>query len=180
VFAVAFERIDEAVALLEKTIASVRGNMSSSTSLIDQKINSVMAGIVELLDKIGEILRKSKCAVMQKGGTGVEPFCGHWRLFEHDNSVTIYRLKPAATIVYENGCLRFVRDNVRLELVNDRLKLCKWDYCKEVKPSSRDEIRQIIPQLTYLIREVGWYVSKSLEGLNACLRQAAPQCLRQY
>ena len=179
-FAVAFERIDEAVAVLERTIASVRDNMSSSTSLIDQKINSVMAGIIELLEKIGEILRKSKCVVAQKGGANIEPFCGHWRLIEHDSSVIVYRLKPAATIVYENGSLRFARDNVELELANGRLKLCKWGYCKEINPSSRDEIKPIIPQLTYLIREVGWYISKSLEGLNACLRQTAPQCLRQY
>jgi len=177
---VAFERIDEAVAVLEKTIANVRGNMSSSTSLIEQKINSVMAGIAELLDKISEILRKSKCAVIQKKGAGMEPFCGHWRLVEHGDSVIVYRLKPATAIVYEGGSLRFVRDNVKLELTNGRLKLCKWGYCKEINPSNRNEIKQIIPQLTYLVREVGWHLGKSLEGLNACLRQTVPQCLRQY
>jgi len=180
VFAVVFERIDEAVAVLERTIASVRDNMSSSTSLVDQKINSVMADIVELLEKISEILRKSKCVVIQKGGAGIEPFCGHWRLIERDSSVILYRLKPASAITYENGSIRFVRDDVKLELANGRLKLCKWNYCKEINPSSRNEIKPIIPQLTYLVREVGWHVSKSLEGLNACIRQTVPQCLRQY
>ena len=58
------------------------------------------------------------------------------------------------------------------------MKLCKWRYCKEVDPARREEVMEILPQLNYLLREVGWHVTKSHEAIVLCAKREEPSCLR--
>ena len=135
--------------------------------------------IAAMVNHLAEIARKLECASRRKESRGrVANPVSSWMVIEDDGRTMIVRVKPATVITVKDSAIVFVRDHVRLEASTSMVKLCKWRYCKQVDLSKPQSALDYLQQLTYLVREVSWYVSKSIEGLNAALKKEAPECLR--
>jgi hypothetical protein len=175
----AFESVDGVVATLNSAVKRIRDAISEARTLTEQRANTAMYNISELLELIASMLSRAKCIVAAKGGSPpVAQLCSTWRLIEVEDTPLLIRTKPATAIAVRGGAIVFQRDHVYMELRGGKVKLCKWKYCKEVDPASRSQVTEILPQLNYLLREVSWHVVKSYEALTLCAKREEPSCLR--
>ncbi len=174
-----FEAVTGVVATLNAAVKRIRDAIGEARTLAEQRANTAMYNVSELLELIADMLSKAKCIVEARGGEPpVASLCTTWRLMEIDGTPMLIRVKPATAIAVREGSIVFQRDHVYLELRGNKVKLCKWKYCKELDPAKREEVLEILPQLNYLLREVGWHVTKSHEAIILCAKREEPSCLR--
>ncbi len=175
----AFESVDGVVATLGAAVRRIREAMGEAGTLTEQRANTAMYNVSELLELVADMLSKAKCVAEAKGGSPpVVQLCATWRLLEVEGVPMLIRTKPATAIAVREGAVVFQRDHVVLELRGNKVRLCKWKYCKELDPASREQVMEILPQLNYLLREVGWHVTKSHEAMVLCAKREEPSCLR--
>lgn len=175
----AFDAVTGVVATLNAAVKRIRDAVGEARSLAEQRANTAMYTVSELLERLADTLAKAKCVVEAKGGQPpVASLCVTWRLMEVDGTPMLIRVKPATAIAVRDGSIVFQRDHVLLELRGNTVRLCKWKYCKEVDPARREQVLEILPQLNYLLREVGWHVNKTHEAMILCARREEPSCLR--
>ncbi len=173
-----FDVVNGVVATLNSAANRIRSAIGEAAGLHEQRANTAMYSISELLEKLASMLRMAKCIAEKIGAEEpIASLCTTWRLMVSDGKPMLVRVKPATTIAYRDGAIVFQRGDVRLELAGNMVKLCKWNYCKELDPARRDKVLEILPQLFYLLREVGLYVNKSYEALRLCAKQQYSDCL---
>ncbi len=175
----AFDTVTGVIATLNAAVRRIREAVGEARSLAEHRANTAIYSISDLLEMVADTLSKAKCVVEAKGGKPpIASFCSTWRLIEIDGTSMLIRVKPATAIAVRDGGIVFQRDHVLLELRGNVVKLCKWKYCKEVDPTRRDQVLEMLAQINYLIREVGWHVSKTHEAMVLCARREEPSCLR--
>ncbi len=173
------EQLSALASELSKYAKGILERLGTPSSLAEHKYNSFMAGLAAVIDSLAEIVRKSDCVIESKGLEGrVVKYCGGWMVLLGDGVTAVARLRPALSIRSDGSRIVFRRDKVALIIEGRRITLCKYHYCKEVVLGEKESVIEELPQLNYLLRNVAWHASKSLEGLNACLREEAPACLR--
>ncbi len=174
-----FEAVEELVATARSVAERLRRSIAKPETRYEQMLQVELHQIASMLESLGELALKARCAAEKKGGQPpVARATATWLLMTSDGEVMLVRTKPATTIALRGGVLVFARDHVRLEASGSSVKLCKWKYCKEIPLPDTRKALDYLPQLTYLVREVGWHVTKTVEGFNACLKKEAPECLR--
>ncbi|NPA05443.1 MAG: hypothetical protein GXO09_05055 [Crenarchaeota archaeon] len=173
------EQLSALASELSKYAKTILEGLGTPSSLAEHKYNSFMAGLAAVIDSLAEIVRKSNCVIESKGLKGkFVRYCGGWIALLGDGITAVTRVRPALSIRYDGSRIVFRRDKVTLIIEGRRITLCKYHYCKEVVLGNKEAVIEELPQLNYLLRNVAWHATKSLEGLNACLRSEAPACLR--
>jgi hypothetical protein len=179
VCAMVLERLAEAASLLESMASRVRRTIKPAESLAESRANSAIYTIAEMLAELSQTLQRMECIAKARESKGkVLSLCTTWRIFERDGGVSAVRIKPETVITVSDGRLFFHRDIYRLEAQGSIVKVCKWNYCKEIDPSDREKIIDELSQIFYLLRGVANMVRKTADSIVLCARKEAPECAR--
>jgi hypothetical protein len=175
--------LDEAVSLARSMAEKIREAMTPPESLAEAKALTQMNNTAMVLDDIAEMLERARClaadTMVKAGGATLSRFCATWQLVEDGNRLILSRTKPATSLDYEGGKIRFYRHDlkIRMEATPGRIKICRWNMCIEYDPTNKAEITKILPELTYLMRFLMNAARKSKEALIVCARLNKPSCL---
>jgi len=179
VCAMVLERLAEAASLLDSMASRVRRVIKPAESLVESRANSAIYTVAEILAELSQTLRRMECIAKSKEAKGrVVSLCTTWRIFERDGGITALRIKPETVITIADGRLFFHRDIYRLEAQGSIVKVCKWNYCKEIDPGDRERIVEELSQIFYLLRGVANMVRKTADSILLCARKEAPECAR--
>ena len=155
----------------------IRGSIGEARSLAESRANTLMSSLSSIVERIGFIAGRIACIAEARGASGpYASVCSSWRIVSSDGRVMVLRVKPATVIVLSGGVLRFARSGALLEASGTKLRLCKRGFCEEVDAADRREVLERLSELSYLVREVGLYVEKSLNSVMLCARREAPSC----
>jgi len=175
-----FEPLEMAAKSLEAMAVRMRESVRPAETLTENKANNIVYTISELLDEFAIALRRMRCIAETAGAEGgrVKTICTTWRILPTDNGLMLVRVKPETVVTLRDGRFFFHRDVVRMEVEGTRVKLCKWNYCKEFNTANREEIIEELPQILYLLRHAANALRKSAEAVLVCAREKAPSCVR--
>ncbi len=177
-------RLDEAVSFARNLASKIRESMGPAESLAQSKALTQMTNTAMVLDELAEILERARClaadSLRKVGNATLSRFCSTWQLVEDGERLILSRTKPATSLEYENGKLRFYRqeEEIRMEAEPGRVKICRYNtMCIEYNPTSMDDIIRNLPEITYLMRHLMNAVRKSRDALVVCARLSKPACL---
>ncbi|MET1102152.1 MAG: hypothetical protein ABWW69_06745, partial [Pyrodictiaceae archaeon] len=161
------EKLEEASRLLETNIRRIREGIPEARSALESKTNTLIYSITNMMDKARVLLLRAKCIVEAKNIDSVlKPLCITWRIIEYNNSISLIRVKPATSLVFSEGRIRFSRSHVVFEVDGAKVKFCKNNYCREANMLDRDVIARQLYQFNYLAREADYLLSKSLDSIT--------------
>ena len=175
----ALEGLESAASTLSSMAERIRGAVRPAETFAENRANNTIYVVSELIDELANTMKRLKCIGEAVGASGKVPVvCTTWRILEVDGGVAAVRVKPETVVKVADGRLFFHRDNVRMEVEGLRVKLCKWNYCKEFSAANREELMRELPQVIYLLRFVGNAVRKTAEAALVCARREASECVR--
>ena len=177
-------RLDEAVSFARGLASKIRDSMGPAESLAHAKALTQMSNTAMVLDELAEMLERARClaadSIRKVGNSTLARFCSTWQLIEDGDRLILSRTKPATSLEYENGKLRFYRqeEEIRMEAEPGKIKICRYNtMCIEYNPTNIDDIIKNLPEITYLMRHLMNAVRKSREALIVCAKFNKPACL---
>ena len=177
-------KIDEAVSFARGLASKIRDSMGPAEGLAQSRALTQMANTAMVLDDLAEMLERARClaadTITKTGAATFSRFCATWQLIEDADRLILSRTKPATSIEYENGKLRFYRheEEIRMEVEPGRVKICRYNtMCIDYNPTDINDVVEKLPEITYLMRHLMNAVRKSKDALVVCARLNKPACL---
>ncbi|MET1128056.1 MAG: hypothetical protein ABWW70_01910 [Thermoproteota archaeon] len=165
---------------LRSASKTIRGHIVPAENPIENRINTLIARMAETIDILARAVDRLKCVVEAKKVEGAFYTLCRWNIVSQEGLSSVYRVKPATVIStsIEEGKLRFVYEDSKLELSGSEVVVCKQEYCKKARLGERRELARELNTLFYLVRPLYVGALKSLEAITICARNNEPSCAK--